>query len=240
MPAWNPQTPDGPPEQRPQPEPAGYTYRPEDFPFGGYPGADAPLPPAATPTVPVGGPANGYPPPPDYPPPAYPPPSAASLSPGTFSTRYPGGYPAAPPEGQYSRPGGTWRPASMGNRALAKLIDGLIVGVPFAFLYAWAYNNGNESAQTWISVATTVATIMYETYFISTKGTTIGKQARGIRVLNERTGAMLTPTKAFQRSIVQFLSNYALFAGWWSPLLDRPKLRGWHDKAAGDVVVTDR
>ena len=132
------------------------------------------------------------------------------------------------------------QPASMGNRLVAKLIDGLIVSLPFGVLYVWATNAHNSTAETLISLAAAVVTFVYETYFISARGATIGKQMRGIAIVNEATGQRLTPGNAFRRSFIQYVSNYVILAGCWSPFLDRPRMRGWHDKAAGDVVINSR
>ena len=158
------------------------------------------------------------------------------------------GYPAAPPLEPYAQvggqpgghPGGQGQPATMGNRLLAKLIDALIIAVPFALLILWTQPANSSTPETWIYVVAIAAQLAYETYYVGVRGATIGKRMRGIRVVDEQSASLLGPRRAFVRSLVQALSNFALYAGYWSPFLDRPKLRGWHDKAAGDVVVGGR
>jgi uncharacterized RDD family membrane protein YckC len=209
MSSWDPNDPvlHQPPRVHGQPAPDPHIYRPEDFPFGGFPGYQPP----------TNDPIN-------YPPPNYPPYGCQPAPP--FPSRYP-----------TATPGG---PARMSDRLLAKIIDGFVIVLPFAILLAWAMSADNTGVQNPISLAAVVANLAYETYFIAYKGATIGKRMRGIRVVDELTGARLTPGKALLRSFTQYLSNYVLLAGCWSPFLDRPRLRGWHDKAAKDVVITDR
>ncbi|MCW2525181.1 MAG: hypothetical protein JWM76_41 [Pseudonocardiales bacterium] len=213
--------------------PVQHVYRPEDFPFGGYPGDQPPAPPSDRSSASPNYPPPNYPPPnnapPNYPPPNYPPPNYP-----------PYGYQPAPPLPSAFPTASAGGPATMRDRFLAKIIDGLVIVLPFAILLAWAMSAENKGVQTPISLAAFVANLAYETYFIAYKGATIGKRIRGIRVVDELTGGRLSPGRALLRSFMQYFSNYVLLASWWSPFLDRPKLRGWHDKAAKDVVITDR
>jgi len=177
----------------PYPPQSGYTYGPQDYPFGGYP--SAPGPPA---------------------------------------------YPSAPPLDQYGPVGGPGRPATLGGRLLAKIIDGLLIALPFAIVIV-STNSGNSStAPTWAYFVVVAAQIAYETYYVGMRGATIGKRLLRIKVVDAQSGSLLGPRRAFLRSVVQTVSNLALYAGYWSPLLDRPRFRGWHDKVAGDVVVSTR
>jgi uncharacterized RDD family membrane protein YckC len=203
----NPVPPNPVPPERVAPD-GGYTYRPEDFPFGGYPGdqpvVGLPGPVAADEALPV---ASRWP----------------SAPPASDEVRYPFG-----------------RPATMPSRLAAKVLDALIVGLPLGVVLVVLGGDDSPTSLNVMTIVITVATLIYEALFLAFRGATPGKRACGIAVVDERTGHRLSVGRAFLRAIVQGLSNYVFLAGAWSPLLDRPLLRGWHDKAAGDIVVSTR
>jgi uncharacterized RDD family membrane protein YckC len=76
-------------------------------------------------------------------------------------------------------------------------------------------------------------------------GATLGKFALGIKVVNQNTGATIGLGRSFVRAVIPFLGGFFCYVGallvYLSPLFDRSgRLQGWHDKAAGDLVVSAR
>lgn len=197
---------------------------------------------------------GGYPPPPPYG--SYPPP------PGGHP---PGGYPPQPPGGLVTLPGiGTVAVATIWQRLAARLIDSLIYGVFYAiFLVIGAalassttvtdYHGHTTSQPSGLGIlgfllalaAALGSGLVYEWLMLAYKGATLGKMALGIKVVNQGTGQFLSFGSAFVRPLVPlaasvFCSLLALLV-YLSPLFDRSgRLRGWHDKAADDVVIKVR
>jgi uncharacterized RDD family membrane protein YckC len=136
----------------------------------------------------------------------------------------PGGYGGQPPSG----PSGPR--ADFVQRLLAALIDGVIVGIPFAILYlalhAFGYLIGVLGA------------IAYGIYFeAGPAGQTVGKRAMGIRVIRLDTGGPLGWGPAAIRYVVRSLISGLLCGlGYWWMLWDKER-QTWHDKAAGTIVV---
>ena len=85
--------------------------------------------------------------------------------------------------------------APIGRRALAQVVDGLVVGIPlFLVTLAWGgdltdANNDNLVALTalWLGV-----NLFYNTAMIATRGATIGKRLVRIKVVNRTDGSAVS------------------------------------------------
>jgi uncharacterized RDD family membrane protein YckC len=239
---------------------------------------------------PPGPPSGGYPPPPgDYPPPpgSYPPPSSSGYPPQGYGPPPPsaGGYPPSqgygpppsaggypPPQGYPPQassgyvqiPGvGGVQVASIGQRFLARLLDGVLLGVIYLIIQAIGVadllstshpvTNQYGSTTDEPSVAgmvgyflllgiLLVVGFLYEWLMIGLRGATLGKMALSIRVVNEDSGQLLGLGGAFVRWLIFFLGNLACGIGlllvYLSVLFDSTgRLQGWQDKAAHDLVI---
>ena len=148
-------------------------------------------------------------------------------------------FPAPAPAPGYGGPG-QWAPppglAGVWPRVGARLLDavlvGLVVGV-VAGLLGLPDNLG--------LLLTVVAMIGYETLMLANGGQTLGKMLCGLRVVRADL-APLTTQDALVRSLVIDLLWIVPF-GWLvvAVVLERHQRRqGWHDRAAGTLVVRSR
>ncbi|BBZ41176.1 RDD family protein [Mycobacterium conspicuum] len=154
--------------------------------------------------------------------------------------------------------------ATVWQRLLARVIDALVYGVFYALflvLGATVVSSGSvtdfhghttlqhfgvETTGLLVAVAgTAVSGLVYEWLMLAYTGATLGKMAVGIKVVNSGTGQILSFGSAFVRPLVPlaasvFCSLLGLLV-YVSPLFDRSgRLRGWHDRAADDVVIKVR
>ncbi|GAA2241666.1 hypothetical protein GCM10010145_04650 [Streptomyces ruber] len=230
----DPNNPYGPPQgqqpqQPPQPPQPGYGYQqaPQGQPGYGYPQA------------PQGAPQQGY----GYPQQGY-------------------GYPQQP-----GYPGGPGpRVASMGRRFGARVIDSLIIGViysVFAFAgiagslstvsdcdpYAADYEACvNDASGSFVSAfgaifgVLAICSLLYEWLMVGLVGATLGKLAVGLRVVKADTGQKPGLGSSFIRYIIPIVGSFVCGIGqlivYLSPFWDKSgRQQGWHDKAAGTMVV---
>lgn len=146
--------------------------------------------------------------------------------------------------------------ASPGARLGARLIDSFLVSTPLvfpAFFTAegdinWRDFGGifvtSPTIGDWIAFAVALFIgLVYEVAFTATKGQTPGKMAAGIKIVEIKDGSIPGVGMALRRWSVPVLLGLVPFAGLiLSPLCylaltwhrDR---RGWHDLAAGTMVV---
>jgi uncharacterized RDD family membrane protein YckC len=162
--------------------------------------------------------------------------------------------------------------ASMGLRLLARILDGLFVGlivvvafmvfgrgaldaVPLdALLIDPETGEPADAAAAAAAVAelTRVAVIwsaiwllvggVYEVTLIAQRGATLGKQAVGIRVVNETDAGPVSWGHSTVRWLLPFgvglLCGAGLLLIWVSPFFDSSGRRqGWHDRLARTLVV---
>ena len=85
--------------------------------------------------------------------------------------------------------------------------------------------------------------LLYEVTLVALKGQTVGKMATGIKVVRADSGSVPGWGKAIGRWVIPSVFVLIPYAGWvlsWlvyvSLLWDKTR-QGWHDKAAGTVVV---
>ncbi|MDT9592411.1 RDD family protein [Nocardioides zeae] len=172
----------------------------------------------------------------------------------------PGGHGAANP-GSYGSTGP--RPAELGDRFVARLIDGLVVGVPTIILavivnavvnvvlprFVEGYVNGVVQA-----ALLTGAYVAYNYFFETSSGQTIGKSVMRLKVVGPGggtvTGAQSVRRNAFYAAALLvavpflggFLSTVAQVAAVVAiavTIQKDPALRqGWHDRFASETYVS--
>ncbi|MBC7290688.1 MAG: RDD family protein [Actinotalea sp.] len=139
----------------------------------------------------------------------------------------------------------------MGRRLLAAAVDGalalLVVGAPVAVALLTRPADdpaagGPGAALLAASGVGLLALAVTQWVLLGRRGWTLGKRALSITVLSERSGFPPGLGAAFLRGLVPALSTVVPVIGpalvLASPLLDRSGRRqGWHDRAAGTVVV---
>lgn len=144
--------------------------------------------------------------------------------------------------------------ASIGQRAVARLIDVLLMVVMVVpMVLPYLETAGDQvvlNAPLWARAMPFVAAAVYEVGLIAWRGQTLGKMAQNIRVANvldgRRPGLGSSTIRFLVPTVVSVV--FAQLSGSQLPisvliyltaLLD-PLRRGWHDKAAGTVVVRVR
>ncbi len=118
--------------------------------------------------------------------------------------------------------------ASFGERLLAAIIDGVVVGLATGILGRIGILG---------SLVGFVVSYGYYVYLEgSPSGQTIGKRAMSIRVVGMQTGQTIGYAGAFIRVIGKIVSSIACLLGYFWMLWD-PEKQTWHDKFADSVVV---
>jgi uncharacterized RDD family membrane protein YckC len=191
------------------------------------------------------------------------------------------GYPAPPPGQQpygqqpYGQPGhsqpgygapaygqapSAGTPASMGTRLLARIIDGLIVGIPFFIIYlilaavfisnaevdpvTGELSGGGGIVATFflLIVVYGVLSVLYEVGLIATRGATLGKQWLGIKVVKQEDGSIPGWGPSFLRWLIPLAGSLVCGIGqlvvYLSPFFDNSgRYIGWHDAVARTQVI---
>ena len=131
--------------------------------------------------------------------------------------------------------------APLGKRALAYLIDELLVSLLFIFIYMDQIPPNATTEETITIINSLVLYVMvlkviYQTFFVWMYGATLGRIAMKIRVISlsdlEKPSFLLSLSRASFRIISESLF-YLGFA--WAML--NPKRETWHDKVAHTLVV---
>ncbi|WP_255954106.1 RDD family protein [Streptomyces odontomachi] len=168
---------------------------------------------------------------------------------------------------------GTVQLATMGQRFLARLVDGVILGAVFSIIlfgglagtigigsstvddcdpnspdYYSCLNDQTDKAMGGLAAFFLIIAILaglmllYEWLMIGITGATLGKRALGLRVVRETTGEVPGIGAAFIRYIIPIVGAFLCYIGallvYLSPFFDNTgKLQGWHDRAAGTLVI---
>ncbi len=205
--------------------------------------ADQPQPPGGyqlPPPPPAGGGYTPPPPPGGYaPPPPPPPPPAAYVPPPPPAAPAPGiGY------------------GGFGLRFVARLLDSLILGIPFSVLFALIGGLAVASVSTTVDANGKINTVaaggaggllillylallaVSVLYFVVlwSRGGTIGQRLLKLRVVDATTGANISMGKAFLRYVGLIIAAIPCYLGLFWVIWD-PRKQGWHDKIAGTVVT---
>jgi uncharacterized RDD family membrane protein YckC len=142
-------------------------------------------------------------------------------------------------------------------RVAARLVDSLILGIPFTILFsvfaigagvfAGNANTDNQKAQGAVAVLfggvfllvyllALLVTFGYWIYFWGKTGETLGMRLFRLRVIDANTGALIGYGRATIRLLMTFINTWACYLGWIWVAFD-PRKQGWHDKVANSVVV---
>jgi len=147
-------------------------------------------------------------------------------------------------------------------RAAARIIDFVLISVPFAFLssavgvttISSGPDKGDLTGPLWVLLLFPIVYMAYETVLISRTGQTVGKWICRVKVVDWSTGTLLTPQQAGVRA---FVPGVFLLISATAPIVGVPVLgllqfvplviyvtvaaspvyRGVHDKAAGSIVL---
>ena len=163
---------------------------------------------------------------------------------------------------------GTFKLADMGQRFLARLIDGVIIGVPLSVLslviLAAMAPSAEDIAFGRATATSFVVTLLiwagflllfsvaYEVGMLATRGATIGKNLMGLRVASAQTAnrpgtglgvnvAGLRWAVLYGPAIVPFVGGLWVLVCMLSPFFDNTGGRqGFHDKAAKTWVLSTK
>lgn len=130
------------------------------------------------------------------------------------------------------------------KRVVATIIDALLITLVtmplLMIIYGTAYfssqdliSGGADFVISWVFPAVAVIVFWVHT------GATPGKMAVSARVVDERTGELMSTRQAVIRYVAYVVSLLPLCAGLIWVAFDRRK-QGWHDKIAKTVVVRAR
>lgn len=131
--------------------------------------------------------------------------------------------------------------ASIPSRAMAFVIDEVIVSMLFIAIYWDQFTNSSNIEQTVILMNTMVIYVMlikvlYHGFFVWMYGATPGKMVAKIRVIYLYDLDNPSPGHSLLRALVRVISETIFYLGFvWAML--NPKREGWHDKAARTLVV---
>jgi uncharacterized RDD family membrane protein YckC len=131
--------------------------------------------------------------------------------------------------------------AGFGQRALALLIDWLIVVVISMPLIVVAfgaeYFSLDPLRRLWDVLFTLIVGIAVVGFWRYC-GATPGKLAVGLKIVDARTGGAPATGRLVLRFVAYLVSALPLYLGFLWAALDRRK-QAWHDKIAGTLVVQD-
>lgn len=136
--------------------------------------------------------------------------------------------------------------APIWRRVLGQVLDQLVVVVPVVIVaFAIGIRNTDEltSKAFGLNVAVVAIAFVYECSMIALFGRTVGKFALGTRAVRVDTAGPVLWSSAAVRALVPlaagvipgigFVLSIAVYA---TAMLDK-RQQGWHDKAAGTIVV---
>ena len=131
--------------------------------------------------------------------------------------------------------------APLKKRALAYLIDEILVSLLFIFIYIDQIPENATTEETITIINSLVFYVMvlkvvYQTFFVWMYGATLGRIAMKIRVIS--LGDLENPSLLFALSRASFriISESLFYLGFlWAVL--NPKRETWHDKVSNTLVV---
>ena len=130
------------------------------------------------------------------------------------------------------------------KRAYAFFIDSLILVVLALFVNVDLFTSltPDASQEDYLRIQTEILkiylpmTFVYQWFFVSLYGATMGKIMMKIRIIDLQTGDTPTVAIALNRSIVRIISEIVMNLGFLWAMLD-PNRQGWHDKSSKTLVI---
>jgi uncharacterized RDD family membrane protein YckC len=138
------------------------------------------------------------------------------------------------------------RLASIGQRALAQLIDSVIIGIPLFFVstaISGDLTDADSGQLLFVTVLWLGVSLFYNTAMIAIYGATIGKRVMKLMVVNREDGSAVTWTYAAVRALIPTVAGLIPVIGLAANLVVylravfHPLRQGLHDAAAGTIVV---
>ncbi len=139
--------------------------------------------------------------------------------------------------------------ATIGQRIGARLLDGLVIGLPLTLLM-FLVSDVSEDRKTidtplWAPVVATLVAALYEVVLVRMRGQTVGKRVLGIKVVRVTDGNLPDWTASVVRYLLPVVPllvpvpvlNIALSLTVYLVAVTHPLRRGWHDRAAGTLVI---
>jgi uncharacterized RDD family membrane protein YckC len=124
--------------------------------------------------------------------------------------------------------------ASIGQRAVARVVDTVLVAIPGALLLVPFVDTSGEQVSIappfWATVAVIALFALYEIVCIASWGQTVGMRLFKIRVVRIDDGLRAGWSKSAIRALVPLAASAV-------PLLGPFLCQGVHDKAAGTLVI---
>ncbi len=138
--------------------------------------------------------------------------------------------------------------ASVGKRALAQFLDGLVIGIPLLVLtafmgYTLTDDSLSDSELTWLTVFWVSINLVYNIVAIAVYGCTLGKRIVGIKVVNRVDGGRVSWNYSAVRALIPTAVQLVPVIGPGLSLVVyvravfHPLRQGLHDAAAGTIVV---
>jgi uncharacterized RDD family membrane protein YckC len=128
------------------------------------------------------------------------------------------------------------------DRLLAWSVFGLAVWAAYAVLIP----RGGVGAGALLVVGTVLVVVAVHVVLLGRSGTSPGKAALGLRVVDAETGGPIGAVPALQRTLILGVATLLTFGlgaatlAWTAVMDPGGKRRGWHDRVAGSVVVDVR
>ncbi|QIS01165.1 RDD family protein [Nocardia brasiliensis] len=152
------------------------------------------------------------------------------------------------PYGQYpQQPGGFnygGQPGDLGTRIGARVIDALILYIPYLIIYFLVKNSLGLTIG--LGLLWTVVQLGYFVGMETSQGTTLGKKVLGLKVLAPGGAAKIEPVTSLKRNVFVAANIIPCVGGLVSLVLaiyimvtisQDPNKQGWHDKFAGGTQV---
>jgi uncharacterized RDD family membrane protein YckC len=136
--------------------------------------------------------------------------------------------------------------AGFGQRAIAQVLDALIIGVPLFILtlsFGGDLTDQDNSNLAWLTVLWLGVSLLYSTAFVALSGATPGKRIMKLRVVNRSDGSPVSWTYAAVRALIPSVAGlvpvigFALNIAVYVRAFFHPYRQGLHDAAAGTIVV---
>jgi uncharacterized RDD family membrane protein YckC len=195
------------------------------------------------------------------PPPQGPPWGPPSAAPPTAPPGQPAGWTGWPPPapGWQAPPVPPRAPyASFGIRLLARIIDALILGVPFVIIFSvlaaalpkedrfgtidgelsicHGPTGGSVAVLLLVGLLWFVLTVAYFVGLVGTRGATVGQNALKIQVVGVADGETIGIGRATGRYLMSIVSAWPCYLGYLWMLWD-DRRQTWQDKVASSIVV---